>query len=48
VLKKSHKEGQKYLRRDWKIDKKHKNNPNKGYIPSHKREGFDESKVIKL
>jgi hypothetical protein len=37
-----------YFRGEWKIEKKTYRNPNKGYIPSYKRPGFDESKVIKL
>jgi hypothetical protein len=37
-----------YFRGEWKIEKKRYHNPNKGYIPSYERPGFDESKVIKL
>lgn len=37
------------LRKQWKIQQHSgRANPNKGYVPSHEREGFDESKVIKL
>ena len=34
-----------YLRREWKIEKRPNGNPNRGYIPSHEREGFDEKNV---
>ena len=38
-----------YLRKTWKVDpSRQQANPNKNYTPSHEREGFDESKVIKL
>jgi len=35
-----------YLRRHWKLEQASKKKV--PYIPSHEREGFDESKVIKL
>jgi len=35
-----------YLRRHWKLEQKHQKKP--PYTPSYEREGFDESKVIKL
>jgi hypothetical protein len=37
-----------FLRKQWSIGRKTDWKSNKDYIPSHKREGFDESKVIKL
>lgn len=37
-----------FLRKQWTLDKPPKKDPKKNYIPSHKRKGFDESKVIKL
>ena len=40
--------GQHYLRGEWKIVKPNRGNPNKGYIPSYERKGFDESKIIKI
>jgi hypothetical protein len=43
-------DGREMLRRTWRIEKPAKNQDkqDKEYVPSYKRPGFDESKVIKL
>ena len=40
-------DGRELLRRTWRIEKPAKDQ-DEDYVPSHKRPGFDESKVIKL
>ena len=37
-----------YYKSAWKISPSNLDNPNKTYIPSYMREGFNESQVIKL